>query len=352
MVWRGPMATQALNQMLKDTAWDDLDYLVIDMPPGTGDIQLTLSQSVPVTGAVIVTTPQDIALLDARKGVKMFEKGGRAHPRGGREHEHPHFLALERGHEEHLRPGRRREDGARTSRCPSSARCRSTSRSAPRPTAARPRCCRPRGPHLVDLQADRAQGGGAYRRALEGHDAQVPQHRVQVGLIARAAPVRCGRARQRPGSRARAAFGFVLGSLPVRFAPFARSRPRHYAAFQGRPPPPAPQPAGRRAHVHQVRQVDPPHGRTGPDDRALRAGPGDANDTGRIVSLMAPRATATTCAWRTNSRSSPTSTRRSLTRRTSTRATSVHFNGDVCIIPPNSSRWRARSSTSASRAAC
>jgi ATP-binding protein involved in chromosome partitioning len=61
MVWRGPMATQALNQMLKDTAWDDLDYLVIDMPPGTGDIQLTLSQSVPVTGAVIVTTPQDIA---------------------------------------------------------------------------------------------------------------------------------------------------------------------------------------------------------------------------------------------------------------------------------------------------
>ena len=76
MVWRGPMATQALNQMLKDTAWNDLDYLVIDMPPGTGDIQLTLSQSVPVTGAVIVTTPQDIALLDARKGLKMFEKVG------------------------------------------------------------------------------------------------------------------------------------------------------------------------------------------------------------------------------------------------------------------------------------
>jgi len=76
MVWRGPMATQALNQLLKDTNWTDLDYLVIDMPPGTGDIQLTLSQSVPVTGAVIVTTPQDIALLDARKGLKMFEKVG------------------------------------------------------------------------------------------------------------------------------------------------------------------------------------------------------------------------------------------------------------------------------------
>ncbi|MCB1959121.1 MAG: iron-sulfur cluster carrier protein ApbC [Rhodocyclaceae bacterium] len=76
MVWRGPMATQALKQLLTETNWEDLDYLVIDMPPGTGDIQLTLSQSVPVTGAVVVTTPQDIALLDARKGVKMFEKVG------------------------------------------------------------------------------------------------------------------------------------------------------------------------------------------------------------------------------------------------------------------------------------
>jgi ATP-binding protein involved in chromosome partitioning len=76
MVWRGPMVTQALEQLLKDTNWRDLDYLIVDMPPGTGDIQLTLSQKVPVTGAVIVTTPQDIALLDARKGLKMFEKVG------------------------------------------------------------------------------------------------------------------------------------------------------------------------------------------------------------------------------------------------------------------------------------
>src|SRR5204862_229159 len=76
MVWRGPMVTQALEQLLKDTNWHDLDYLIVDMPPGTGDIQLTLSQKVPVTGAVIVTTPQDIALLDARKGLKMFEKVG------------------------------------------------------------------------------------------------------------------------------------------------------------------------------------------------------------------------------------------------------------------------------------
>jgi len=76
MVWRGPMVTQALEQLLRDTNWRDLDYLVIDMPPGTGDIHLTLSQKIPVTGAVIVTTPQDIALLDARKGLKMFEKVG------------------------------------------------------------------------------------------------------------------------------------------------------------------------------------------------------------------------------------------------------------------------------------
>ncbi len=74
MVWRGPMVTQALTQLLSETHWGSLDYLVVDMPPGTGDIQLTLAQRVPVAGAVIVTTPQDIALADARKGLKMFEK--------------------------------------------------------------------------------------------------------------------------------------------------------------------------------------------------------------------------------------------------------------------------------------
>jgi len=76
MIWRGPMATQALEQLLRQTNWKDLDYLIVDMPPGTGDIQLTLSQRVPMTGAVIVTTPQDIALLDAKKGIKMFQKVG------------------------------------------------------------------------------------------------------------------------------------------------------------------------------------------------------------------------------------------------------------------------------------
>jgi len=76
MIWRGPMVTQALDQLLRQTRWDDLDYLIVDLPPGTGDIQLSLAQQVPVTGAVIVTTPQDIALMDARKGLKMFEKVG------------------------------------------------------------------------------------------------------------------------------------------------------------------------------------------------------------------------------------------------------------------------------------
>ena len=76
VVWRGPMASNYLEQLITQTRWDDVDYLIVDMPPGTGDIQLTLSQKVPVTGAVIVTTPQDIALIDARKGIRMFEKVG------------------------------------------------------------------------------------------------------------------------------------------------------------------------------------------------------------------------------------------------------------------------------------
>jgi hypothetical protein len=76
MIWRGPMATSALTQLLDETRWGDLDYLVVDLPPGTGDIQLTMAQKIPVAGAVIVTTPQDIATLDARKALKMFEKLG------------------------------------------------------------------------------------------------------------------------------------------------------------------------------------------------------------------------------------------------------------------------------------
>jgi ATP-binding protein involved in chromosome partitioning len=100
MVWRGPMVTGALEQLLRETNWRDLDYLVIDLPPGTGDIQLTLSQKVPVTGAVIVTTPQDIALLDARKGLKMFEKVG-VNILGIVENMSTHICS-QCGHEEHI----------------------------------------------------------------------------------------------------------------------------------------------------------------------------------------------------------------------------------------------------------
>ncbi|MGH8751341.1 MAG: iron-sulfur cluster carrier protein ApbC [Burkholderiales bacterium] len=100
MVWRGPMVTQALEQLLTETRWRELDYLVVDLPPGTGDIQLTLAQKVPVTGAVIVTTPQDIALLDARKGLKMFEKVGIAII-GIVENMSTHICS-KCGHEEHI----------------------------------------------------------------------------------------------------------------------------------------------------------------------------------------------------------------------------------------------------------
>ena len=100
MVWRGPMVTQALEQLLNDTKWRDLDYLVVDLPPGTGDIQLTLAQRVPVTGAVIVTTPQDIALLDARKGLKMFEKVGI--PIVGIVENMSIHICSKCGHEEHI----------------------------------------------------------------------------------------------------------------------------------------------------------------------------------------------------------------------------------------------------------
>jgi len=100
MIWRGPMVTQALEQLLNDTNWQDVDYLIIDLPPGTGDIQLTLAQKVPVSGAVIVTTPQDIALLDARKALKMFEKVD-VHVLGVIENMSIHICS-ECGHEEHI----------------------------------------------------------------------------------------------------------------------------------------------------------------------------------------------------------------------------------------------------------
>ena len=94
MVWRGPMVTQALDQLLHQTSWDNLDYLVVDLPPGTGDIQLTLAQKVPVTGAVIVTTPQDIALLDATQGLEDVQESGHQDHRHRGKHEHPYLFQM------------------------------------------------------------------------------------------------------------------------------------------------------------------------------------------------------------------------------------------------------------------
>ena len=100
MVWRGPIATSYLEQLLRNTQWDSLDYLIIDLPPGTGDIQLTLAQKIPVTGSIIVTTPQDIALLDARRGLKMFDKVNI--PIIGIVENMATHLCSECGHEEHI----------------------------------------------------------------------------------------------------------------------------------------------------------------------------------------------------------------------------------------------------------
>jgi ATP-binding protein involved in chromosome partitioning len=131
MVWRGPMVTQALEQLLRETNWRDLDYLIVDMPPGTGDIHLTLSQKIPVTGVVIVTTPQDIALLDARKGLKMFEKVGV--PILGIVENMAIHVCSNCGHAEHI-SGRAAESAWRANTTSIIwAGCRWTSRSGSRP---------------------------------------------------------------------------------------------------------------------------------------------------------------------------------------------------------------------------
>ena len=100
MIWRGPMVTQALDQLMRQTAWHNVDYLIVDMPPGTGDVQLSISQRAPVTGAVIVTTPQDIALMDARRGIAMFEKVGV--PILGVVENMAVYRCTQCGHEEHI----------------------------------------------------------------------------------------------------------------------------------------------------------------------------------------------------------------------------------------------------------
>jgi ATP-binding protein involved in chromosome partitioning len=173
MIWRGPMATQALEQLLRQTNWRELDYLLVDMPPGTGDIQLTLSQRVPLTGAVIVTTPQDIALLDAKKGLKMFEKVG-VPILGIVENMAVYVLPELRPHRAHLRRRRRQEDGRRVRRGlprraaaepvdPRAGRRRPAHRGEPTPTARSPASTR-RG----------APGGGEDRAKAKDFSAKFP----------------------------------------------------------------------------------------------------------------------------------------------------------------------------------
>ena len=182
MIWRGPMVTQALEQLLNDTRWKDLDYLLIDLPPGTGDTQLTLSQKVPLSGAVIVTTPQDIALLDARKGLKMFEKV-KVPILGIVENMSTHVCSS-CGHEEHIfgeggrgAHGRRgRRDAARFpaagARDPPSGRQRS-------PDGRR----RPRRAHRRDLPRDRQEDRRAALAPGQGLLGAVPEHRHQQRLM-------------------------------------------------------------------------------------------------------------------------------------------------------------------------
>ena len=143
MIWRGPMVQSAMQQMLGDVAWGELDVLVVDMPPGTGDAQLTMAQRVPLAGAVIVSTPQDIALLDARKALNMFRKVDV--PVLGIVENMSYFLCPSCGHRvRDLQPWRRPRDGGEVSASTSSARSRSTSRSASRPTPAGRRWSRSR----------------------------------------------------------------------------------------------------------------------------------------------------------------------------------------------------------------
>ena len=136
VIWRGPMLHGAIKQFFRDVRWDDLDYLVVDMPPGTGDVALSLSQTVPVAGSIVVTTPQKVSLADSRRAIAMYQKLNI--PPLGIIENMSYFACPNCGHEaRHLRPRRRRADGGRTSACRSSAGSRSISRSA---KAAIPAC--------------------------------------------------------------------------------------------------------------------------------------------------------------------------------------------------------------------
>ena len=183
MIWRGPMVMSAITQMLREVAWGDLDVLVVDMPPGTGDAQLTMAQQVPLAGAVIVSTPQDLALIDARRGVAMFQQGRGAGPRHRREHEPPSSARIAAsGPTSSATAARaRRRSG---SACRSSARCRWSCASARRSDAGLPVVATdPTGPHaayyraIADHVAEALAG-----RAGPGTQAAGDRHRVDAEL--------------------------------------------------------------------------------------------------------------------------------------------------------------------------
>ena len=147
MIWRGPMVMSALTQMLREVEWGTLDVMIVDMPPGTGDAQLTMAQQVPLAGAVIVSTPQDLALIDARRGVEMFKRVNV--PVLGIIENMSYFVCPKCGERSrHLRPRRRAHGSRASSACRSSARCRCTWRSArPRTPAGPVVATDPDGPH-------------------------------------------------------------------------------------------------------------------------------------------------------------------------------------------------------------
>jgi len=170
------MVTQALQQLLTQTNWKDLDYLIVDMPPGTGDIALTLSQQVPVTGAVIVTTPQDIALIDARKGSRCSRRS--ACPIVGLVETWRSTCAASAAMRAHLRRGRRAEDGGRLRRRGDRS-LPLDSASASRPTPAGRRWSPSPTARSPPPSGDRPQGGGAHRREGEDMSLKMPAIRVQ-----------------------------------------------------------------------------------------------------------------------------------------------------------------------------
>ncbi len=339
MIWRGPMVTQALQQLLGETNWSDLDYLIIDLPPGTGDIQLTLCQRVPVSGAIIVTTPQDIALLDAKKALKLFEKVNV--PVLGIVENMATHVCSNCGHEESIFG---EGGGARMAE-------------------------QYHVPLLGQLPLDirirvQADGGTPTVAAISGfrHRGALSRDCAQCGGAALAARGETNKfSFRRSSSRIRNA----LSPLPL--AGEGRVRARGFDATEGRttasltPTLSRTREGGTSTNPFQVSSI----AMTIKSDKWIRRmadqqnmiepfepGQGQAARRQTVSFRTAPRATATTCAAPMSSRCSRTSTRRPSIRRTSTSAASSTSSRTSASSRRIRSRSRARSNTSAFRARC